>query len=132
MGASAISRFPQGYAQNAPAAPGWRKRIESGVAAIVRGVALTQGDRIRAEVIERLMCDFGVDLESVSRRYEVAPTNFESALRNLQSMVGEGLMTIDGGRILVEPGEDRAQIRRVAAAFDEYLPSQEPERFSTL
>ena len=66
FGASAIGALPQGYVQNAPTAAAYGKAIESGGLATVRGVALRADDRLRREMIERLMCDLEVDLVAVA------------------------------------------------------------------
>lgn len=58
LGASAIGKLPQGYVQNAVAAADYARRIARNGLATARGSELTQDDRLRAHVIERLMCDF--------------------------------------------------------------------------
>lgn len=71
LGASAISRFPQGHAQNHPATSQYRKAIASGTLATARGHVLTREDRIRGAIIEALMCDFRVDAALLSDRLEL-------------------------------------------------------------
>ncbi|MBO9457423.1 hypothetical protein J7376_19585 [Paracoccus sp. R12_1] len=58
LGASSISRLPACYIQNAPATAAYIQRIESGTLAGSRGHVMTEDDRLRARVIEMLMCDF--------------------------------------------------------------------------
>jgi len=38
--------------------------ISAGCLATARGVVLSEDDRVRGAIIERLMCDFSVDLEA--------------------------------------------------------------------
>lgn len=64
LGPSAISRFPHGYAQNAPATGAWATAVEAGRLATARGHAFAGDDLIRAHVIERLMCDGAVDFDT--------------------------------------------------------------------
>ena len=52
LGASAISRYRQGYAQNAPATSAYLARVRAGGLAICRGHALTTDDLLRGAVIE--------------------------------------------------------------------------------
>lgn len=73
FGASAIGRLPQGYVQNAAHTRGYLESVSSGRLATVKGYALTDDDRLRAEIIERIMCDFGVDLGQICRRHGLAP-----------------------------------------------------------
>ncbi len=65
LGPSAISRFPQGYVQNAPATDAWQAALSRGELPAVRGVALTPADRAAAAVIEALMCRGRVDLSAI-------------------------------------------------------------------
>ena len=68
FGASAIGRLPQGYVQNAADVGTWRGALEAGRLPVVRGVALGAEDVFRAKIIERLMCDFSVDLAEFAAR----------------------------------------------------------------
>ena len=59
LGASSISQLPEGYFQNMPATGEYRRLAEAGKLPVVRGIALNKEDRIRAHVIEKIMCDYG-------------------------------------------------------------------------
>jgi oxygen-independent coproporphyrinogen-3 oxidase len=120
FGASAISSYPQGYAQNASATPDYRKAVLAGELATARGLALTEEDRLRREVIERLMCDLSVDLGEVCRRHGLAPDHFGPELQAVDRLAGEGLARRDGVRVSV-PEEARPLVRVLCAAFDARL-----------
>ena len=62
IGASAISRLPGGYAQNAPTSSAWAAAVEAGRLPVGRGHAMSAEDRLRAEMLEGLMCRFELDL----------------------------------------------------------------------
>lgn len=117
FGASAISRTPDGYAQNAPDIAGYARAIDAGQMPIVKGVELTADDKLRAHIIERLLCDFAVDLDAL------APSqHFDDEISALAPFVDAGFVNIEGGRVVVlEPG--RSFARLVAATFDAYLPT---------
>jgi oxygen-independent coproporphyrinogen-3 oxidase len=66
MGASAISRFPQGYAQNQSISSRYSGAVEDGRLATERGHAMSPEDRLRADMIERLMCRFTLDLPDIA------------------------------------------------------------------
>jgi len=106
FGVSAIGRLPQGFVQNASRIPDYRRRIGEGRLAVVRGYALSQEDRRRAAVIERLMCDYRADVTGVA-----AP---------LDQLEADGLIRRDGHFIEVVE-EARPLVRAVAAAFDSNL-----------
>ncbi|UMY16154.1 oxygen-independent coproporphyrinogen III oxidase [Methylobacterium organophilum] len=120
FGASAISALPQGYAQNAATVPAYARLIEAGRVPTVRGLALTAEDRLRRAVIERLMCDFAVDLDAVCAEHGVATDLFATELARLDALCGDGLAHRDRERIAVtEAG--RPLVRVVAAVFDARL-----------
>lgn len=120
FGASAISSFPQGYVQNAANVKEWLERIEAGRLGTARALALDADDRLRADIIERLMCDLVVDLDIVTARHGTDPRAVSDAFPTLEALAQEGIATLDGARVGVAPAA-RPLARLVAAAFDIYL-----------
>ena len=122
LGASAISRLPQGFAQNAPAVGNYSRAVTEGKLATVKGIALSDDDRLRGRIIERLMCDMAVDLDAITDEtgFNVA-TDFSDELESLQPFQENGSVQIDGHRIRITE-QGRPYMRLVAAAFDTYLP----------
>jgi oxygen-independent coproporphyrinogen-3 oxidase len=120
LGASAIGRLPQGFVQNAPDLGGYTRAIDGGRLATVKGLTLSDDDRTRSAIIERLMCDLEVDLDKVGG----GAARYAAEIEALRPLAVEGLLNIEGSRISVtEPG--RAYVRIAAAAFDAYLPASE-------
>ncbi|MGD1038736.1 MAG: oxygen-independent coproporphyrinogen III oxidase [Roseiarcus sp.] len=126
FGASAIGSLPDGYVQNAPTAPAYAKLIAAGGLAAVRGVALTNDDRLRRDVIERLMCDLEVDLVGIAEAHGADPTPLVACLEGLSRFEADGLAHWDGRRIEVSE-KGRPFVRSVAALFDAYL-TQDADR----
>jgi oxygen-independent coproporphyrinogen-3 oxidase len=120
LGASSISALPQGYAQNKAEVPEYRKAILAGELAVARGIALSDDDRLRRAVIERLMCDLKVDLDAVGAPFGKSAADFRAELAALVPYAEQGIVEIDGARLTVPPAS-RAAVRLVAAAFDSYL-----------
>lgn len=120
LGASSISRLQNGYAQNAPDAASWGRMVDDGVLPIVRGVPLTPVDRLRAEIIERILCFFEVDLALVTRRYGATPAIFEHDLEQLEPLRRSGFIRYVGDRLIILR-DGPALARIVASAFDAYL-----------
>jgi oxygen-independent coproporphyrinogen-3 oxidase len=121
LGASAISRLPQGFAQNAPAVGNYSRAIAEGKLATAKGIALSDDDRMRGRIIERLMCDMAVDLDAVADEagFDIA-TGFSDELNALGPYQDNGSVLIDGHRIrITEKG--RPYMRLVASVFDTYL-----------
>lgn len=120
LGASSIGALPQGYIQNIAGVPGYRASLMGGRLPIARGILLSDEDRARRAIIERLMCDLTVDLDSTASNFGVSRAHFADALSNLEPLVREGIVSVKDG--LVAIGEPwRAATRLVCAAFDQYL-----------
>lgn len=66
LGASSISRFPQGYAQNEAATSAYQERVRKGELPIARGHAFSGDDTLRGRIIELLLCDYKVDFNAVA------------------------------------------------------------------
>jgi oxygen-independent coproporphyrinogen-3 oxidase len=108
FGASAIGTLAKGFVQNRTRTADYQKCILDGRLAVSRGFALSEDDRRRAAIIERLMCEYRADVSAVD-----AP---------LQLLEEEGLIRRTGSMVEVTD-EARGLVRVVAAAFDAYLPS---------
>ena len=120
LGASSIGSLPQGYVQNHPSVPAWRDAIRADRLPVARGIALTDEDRLRRDVIEQIMCGFSVDLAATAARHGSALASLMDAAPALQTMARDGLVDWDGCRLSVRP-EGRPFVRNVAAAFDTWL-----------
>jgi oxygen-independent coproporphyrinogen-3 oxidase len=117
LGASAIGRLPQGYVQNTPDNATYARAVQSGRFATAKGIQLSEDDRTRGAIIERLMCDLAVDLAPAKCN---APASFAAELGDLMPIEAEGFVRIDGTRIRVTE-KGRPFVRLVASAFDRHL-----------
>ena len=80
---------------------------------------MSDDDRLRREVIERIMCHAEVDLLAVARRHDADPAGLLGDAKALQAFSADGLVRMRSGQIRVmEAG--RPFLRMVAAAFDTY------------
>jgi oxygen-independent coproporphyrinogen-3 oxidase len=120
FGASAIGSLPQGYAQNATRAAEYLAQIEAGELAAVRGIALNPEDRLRRQIIERIMCDGAADVAALATAAGIDVATFDAALSRLDRLAQDGLVLCDGWRLTV-PDSARPFLRHVAACFDAYL-----------
>jgi len=115
LGASAIGRLPQGFVQNAPDLGGYTRALAAGEFPIVKGLALSDDDRLRGAMIERLMCDLELDLGAFG-----GAARFAAEIGQLQPLADAGLLVRDSDRIVMTP-EGRPYVRIAAAAFDAWL-----------
>ncbi len=117
IGASAIGRTPQGYVQNEADERRWLAAVESGRLPVARGRALSSDDRLRAALIEQVMCEGSLAVDAVP------PAVMQDAAPRLQGLMAQGLLDRRGGRFaLTEFG--RPFLRHFAACFDAYLAPQ--------
>ncbi|MBI1385383.1 MAG: oxygen-independent coproporphyrinogen III oxidase [Rhizobiales bacterium] len=128
FGASAISRLPAGYAQNAVAVHEYGERLASEGLATARGWRMGDDDRLRALVIEELMCTFGLSTGALVERFGQAAA--EPILAEAARIVAEdrdGLVepTADGFRLTAS---GQPFVRTVCARFDTYLAGNVAER----
>ena len=97
FGASSIGSLPQGYVQNAPTAAAYAREIEADRLATVRGVALSADDRLRRDVIERVMCDLEVDVDAVAAEHRADSAPLKAAASDgIARFEEDGLASWDG------------------------------------
>jgi oxygen-independent coproporphyrinogen III oxidase len=120
IGATAIGRTPQGYVQNASETGAWSRAVAAGKLPAARGLTLSGQDRLRAHVIERIMCDGAIDLAAAGRSFGFPDEWYAAEVPELRQMQEDRLLTLEGGRLSLAP-EGLALARVVAAVFDTYL-----------
>ncbi len=120
FGASSIGELPRGLVQAARDTLHWSERIERGESPVTRGLVLTTADRMRGEIIERLMCDLTVDLGPILQCHGFAAATLGDIAEKLQPMSEAGIAEFDGTRISV-PAQHRLFLRNVATVFDAYF-----------
>ncbi len=126
FGASAISTLPSGFIQNKSAARAYMQAIKDGGLATARGVGLSDEDRLRSHIIERLMCDFQIDLEAICDQYNVPVRHLADDMDKLRPLIDDDLVAVDGWRVDVLP-RGRMLVRMACAAFDQYH-APDPEK----
>jgi oxygen-independent coproporphyrinogen-3 oxidase len=123
MGLSSIGALPQGYVQNSPDFNLYRDAIQNGKLPVVRGIALGNEDRMRAKVIEKLMCDLSVDVAQVAAEFGAASDYFAGELEDLYPFEAEGLVCVSGNKVSI-PTRWRVAVRLICSVFDSYLSGQ--------
>jgi oxygen-independent coproporphyrinogen-3 oxidase len=82
---------------------------------------LSLDDRLRADVIQQLMCNAVIDTASIEHRYELDFNNyFAAALPRLAQLAADGLVEITPRRIAAT-SRGRLLLRIIAMCFDNYL-----------
>jgi oxygen-independent coproporphyrinogen-3 oxidase len=110
LGASAISCFPDLLAQNEKNAGQYRAMLEQDLVPCIRGVRRSQDDRMRGEVIERLLCE---------GRSLLGPQLRGEAELNLGAFFDRALVSLADDELVIAP-EGLPYARTIAATFDPY------------
>lgn len=118
LGASSISRFPQGYAQNASGTSEHAKAIRAGRFSTRRGHAFAGEDLLRARIIEALMCDFRVSRAELLRDFATTPARLDDLFGAARSRFGDFFEVTAQGAAISAPG--RPLTRMIVRTFDEY------------
>ncbi|MGV8949731.1 MAG: oxygen-independent coproporphyrinogen III oxidase [Cypionkella sp.] len=118
LGASSISRFPQGFAQNASGTADHTRAIRAGQFSTHRGHRFVGQDRLRGRIIEALMCDFHVSRSEILANFDIAPDALQALFVQADSAFPQMLDLTDAG--LSIPVASRPLARMVARCFDAY------------
>jgi oxygen-independent coproporphyrinogen-3 oxidase len=121
IGVSSISALDDLYAQNARELSRYYDAIDSDRWPTVRGIRLDVEDRLRREVINRLLCHCLVVKSEIEQAFGIRfDEHFAEELDRLEALRDDGLVLLEEDAIRVH-GLGRIFIRNVAMIFDTYL-----------
>ena len=124
LGLSAIGRIGRVYVQNAKTLNEYYAALDQGRLPVAAGLVMSNDDRVRADVINRLMCYDEVQFAEVEHSHHIDFREyFAPELERLQEQARDGLVVLETDRIRVLPA-GRFLLRRLAMTFDAYLPRQ--------
>jgi len=125
MGVSAISSMPGGYTQNHTDVNDYYRDLDEAHLPVARGVAINDDDRLRAEVIQQLICHGSLDMRRVESEFGIRFDDyFQDELKRLQPMQSDGLLDIDDRQININE-RGGLLIRNICKVFDRYRNEQE-------
>lgn len=133
FGVSAIAGIGDTFSQNHKNIAHYNAAIDRGALPLARGLVLTDNDKLRAAVIEELICHFRLDFKIIEARFAIDfQQTFALELGELAQMEQDGLLEIEPQGIQVTaPG--RMLIRRICMVFDDWLRKPEkPQAFSRI
>lgn len=120
FGASAIGKLAQGYVHNATPTAQYTRMVEDEGLAITTGFELSDRDRLRAHVIERLICDFSFSVAEVRNRYGDGAADAFDIAETVAAEDEDGLVAWDRDLFAITP-RGRPFVRNICARFDGYL-----------
>lgn len=124
LGVSAISMLGDSYAQNQKELKVYYSSVEAQGHALWRGLAMTEDDCLRREVIKTLICNFKLDYQAIEHQFGIDFADyFAEDLQLLAPFERDGLVERDEQGIQVTP-RGRLLIRNICMCFDIYLRQQ--------
>lgn len=132
LGLSAIGSTTHGYAQNAKELDSYYQLLDADRLPIVKGLQLSEDDRVRKFVIMQIICNLQLDLTELQRRFHVNFSDyFATEQKTLQELRNDGVITLDADELTVTP-YGRPLLRNICMVFDRYLQdSQQPHDLPT-
>ncbi len=119
FGASSISKYPNGFAQNQAKSSDYTLAIKSGQLATYRGVETTYEDRLIARAIEMIMCNFSIDYPTLINEFGSDLSCLNKAVLTLQKDYKDIVEFSKSGLEIVK--HKRSVARLIAKAFDQYI-----------
>jgi oxygen-independent coproporphyrinogen-3 oxidase len=120
LGASSIGQLPQGYVQNMPATGEYQRMADAGGLAAVRGVEVSDDDRLRRRVIEEIMCRFAMSFSELRQEFGDAVDAIAAEAKSFALSNQDRICLIEGDRFVITDA-GRPFARTIAAVFDSYL-----------
>jgi oxygen-independent coproporphyrinogen-3 oxidase len=125
-----VGMVANSYSQNVKTLDEYAERLSRNELPVFRGIELNADDILRRYVINRLMCEFELDMGAVAREFGlVFEEYFAWEIGQLKAMQADGLLRVGSEMIEVSPA-GRLLIRNVCMVFDKYLRQQQEQRFS--
>ncbi|HLU77593.1 MAG TPA: oxygen-independent coproporphyrinogen III oxidase [Burkholderiales bacterium] len=125
FGVSAISAIGSTYSQNVKSLDEYYDRLDQNELPVMRGIELNADDVLRRAVIQSLMCQFTLSIESLQTAYLIDfHKYFADEMEALREYVDMGMVEIDDEWITVTP-KGRLFVRAIAMVFDRYLRQSE-------
>ena len=118
IGASSISRFPQGYAQNASRTADYASAIAGGRFSIHRGHRFSPEDHLRGAMIEQVMCEFRIDRARIIQRLGYTPAILDELLLQTYQAF-KSVLVLDEEGLKVPPAA-QPLTRLIARSLDAY------------
>lgn len=122
VGASSISRFPQGFTQNNPSTSGYHSTIRDGGLATVRGHRFSAEDKVREAMIGALMCDFRIDFNALGKSIGVPASELSARFDGVADVFPD-MLDHSADRIQIRP-KGRPLTRMIARYLDAYAAGQ--------
>src|SRR6476660_8638587 len=104
MGVSSISGLEDAYAQNWRDLPNYYAYVAAGQLPVMRGIRVSNEDKLRRSVINRILCHAVIVKAEVEHEFGVDfDEHFASEFDRLRQLERDELVRLDNGRVEVAP-----------------------------
>lgn len=133
LGVSAISLLGDTYAQNQKDLKTYYANVDETGIALHKGLAMTEEDCLRRDVIKQLICNFKLAYAPLEKQYHIDfKQHFVEDLALLAPLAADGLLEI-GDEQMVVSAKGRLLIRNICLCFDTYSRAQaKQQQFSRI
>ncbi|WP_306671108.1 oxygen-independent coproporphyrinogen III oxidase [Endozoicomonas sp. SESOKO1] len=122
MGVSAISQVGDTYLQNSTDEAQYYSMINEQQLPMVRGLKMTDDDKVRQAVITRLICHFKLNFSDIETQFGIQFRDyFRDELARLKPMREDGLVSLNSDGLLEVLPKGTLLIRNICMQFDHYL-----------
>lgn len=130
LGITSIGKVADSYSQNIKTIKEYTDVIDTGHLPVFRGIALSQDDVLRREVINQLICHFELKFKNIEKDFSIDFSDyFSDELKQIKEMESDSLLELSNDEIRVLP-EGKLLIRNICMVFDIYLKANKEQRFS--
>ncbi len=130
LGITSIGKVADSYSQNIKTIKEYTEVVNSDHLPVFRGIALSEDDILRREVINQLICHFELNFKEIEDTFSIDFSDyFAGELKRLLEMQNDSLLELTKDKILVLP-EGKLLIRNICMVFDVYLKKNKEQRFS--
>ncbi|MDH5601885.1 MAG: oxygen-independent coproporphyrinogen III oxidase, partial [Gammaproteobacteria bacterium] len=130
LGITSIGKVADSYSQNIKTIKEYTDVIDGGHLPVFRGIALTDDDILRREVITQLICHFELKFKDIEKEFSINFSDyFADELKQIKEMEADSLLVLANDEIRVLP-EGKLLIRNICMVFDIYLKKSKEQRFS--
>lgn len=136
FGPSAISQVGDTFSQNQHEYQAWCKALSAPSAdnaglAVMRGLTRSAEDRLRADVINAIMCRGALDFASIEAAHDIDfELHFAAELERLQTLQHDGLIRFSRRGLRITPVGQQL-LRAIAMVFDSYIQAARSRQTDT-
>ncbi|MEJ2669991.1 MAG: oxygen-independent coproporphyrinogen III oxidase [Gammaproteobacteria bacterium] len=128
FGVSSISSLANHYSQNAKDLTTYYALLDQDKLPIERGYVLNAEDTLRRHIINRLMCQFHLDIATLNAQFGIDFfTHFAPEIAALKTLQGDGLLSLSPATLTIHE-RGRLLVRSVCKHFDQYAQNDATER----